>query len=134
MRPVHQMLPSAAVTQTQPQACSPTLLPPLALPLRRAEYPPVKRALLWAIAELGIITCDMVEVIGGAVALQTLTNGAVPLYAGESWGGLEGSFEGQHTEAGVPCPHPAEPPTCREEDVVHASLGQTLSPPPAQAC
>ncbi len=46
----------------------------------RAEYPAVKRALLWAITELGTITCDTVEVIRGAVALQTLSNGAVPLY------------------------------------------------------
>ncbi|GAB4815567.1 hypothetical protein N2152v2_002613 [Parachlorella kessleri] len=48
----------------------------------RLEYPRYKRITLWAIGELGIITCDMVEVIGGAVAFQTLTNGAIPLYAG----------------------------------------------------
>ena len=48
----------------------------------RAEYPAFPRILLWAIAELGIIAVDMIEVIGGATALRTLSNGSIPLWAG----------------------------------------------------
>ena len=48
----------------------------------RHQYPPFPRIVLWAITELGIIAVDMIEVVGGATALRTLSNGAIPLWAG----------------------------------------------------
>eukprot|EP01063_Lacrimia_lanifica_P012839 TRINITY_DN19540_c0_g1_i1.p1 TRINITY_DN19540_c0_g1~~TRINITY_DN19540_c0_g1_i1.p1 ORF type:complete len:553 (+),score=182.26 TRINITY_DN19540_c0_g1_i1:64-1722(+) len=48
----------------------------------RAEFPPVVRYTLWAMAEIAIICVDCQEVIGTAVAVQILSNGAVPLWAG----------------------------------------------------
>lgn len=48
----------------------------------RENYPIFPRMVLWVLVELGVIACDMIEVIGGAVALNTLSNGAVPLWAG----------------------------------------------------
>lgn len=48
----------------------------------RDEYPRSARIILWVLAELGVIACDMIEVIGGAVALNTLSADAIPLWAG----------------------------------------------------
>ena len=48
----------------------------------RDEYPRGARTVLWLLAEAGVIACDMIEVIGGAVALNTLSVGAIPLWAG----------------------------------------------------
>ena len=48
----------------------------------RTQYPPFPRITLWAATELGIIAVDMIEVIGGATALGTLSGGAIPLWAG----------------------------------------------------
>ncbi|KDD76936.1 natural resistance-associated macrophage protein [Helicosporidium sp. ATCC 50920] len=48
----------------------------------REEYPPGVRYALWVIVECGVIACDMIEVIGGAIALTTLSSGAIPLWAG----------------------------------------------------
>lgn len=48
----------------------------------RVQYPPFPRFILWAATELGIIACDMIEVIGGAAALYTLSSGKIPLWAG----------------------------------------------------
>lgn len=48
----------------------------------REAYPRPARLTLWLLTELGIIACDMIEVIGGAVALNTLSSGAIPLWAG----------------------------------------------------
>ena len=48
----------------------------------RTEYPPFPRYTLWAATELGIVACDMIEVVGGAAAIWTLSNGAVPLWGG----------------------------------------------------
>jgi natural resistance-associated macrophage protein len=48
----------------------------------RSHYPLAPRLALWLAAELAIVACDMVEVIGGAAALYTLSSGAIPLWAG----------------------------------------------------
>lgn len=48
----------------------------------RAEYHPATRVLLWIFVEIGILTCDMLEVIGGACALSALSAGAIPMWAG----------------------------------------------------
>lgn len=48
----------------------------------RAEYNSTTRTLLWIFVEVGILTCDMVEVIGGACALSALSGGAIPMWAG----------------------------------------------------
>lgn len=50
--------------------------------LCRTHLPVFPRLALWATTELGIVATDMIEVIGGAVALRTLSSGAVPLWAG----------------------------------------------------
>jgi len=48
----------------------------------RTEYPIFARIALWAVSELGIIAVDMIEVMGGAVALEGLRSGKIPLWAG----------------------------------------------------
>jgi natural resistance-associated macrophage protein len=50
--------------------------------LCRTHLPVFPRLALWAATELAIIATDMIEVIGGAVALRTLSSGAIPLWAG----------------------------------------------------
>ena len=50
--------------------------------LCRAEYPAFPRYVLWIAAELGVIASDMIEVVGGAVALNTISSGAIPLWGG----------------------------------------------------
>jgi natural resistance-associated macrophage protein 2 len=48
----------------------------------RAVYPLVPRTILWLMMEIAIIGSDIQEVIGSAIAIQLLSNGAVPLWAG----------------------------------------------------
>lgn len=46
------------------------------------KFPKIPRYSLWILSEIAIIGSDMQEVIGTAVALYILTNGALPLWAG----------------------------------------------------
>ena len=46
----------------------------------RDRYGPVTRCLLWGLAEIGIVACDVAEVLGSALALQLLFG--LPLVAG----------------------------------------------------
>ncbi|EGC29415.1 natural resistance-associated macrophage protein [Dictyostelium purpureum] len=48
----------------------------------RDHYPVVPRIGLWLMTELAIIGSDIQEVIGTAIALQILSNGHIPLWAG----------------------------------------------------
>lgn len=48
----------------------------------RHEYPIFPRLTLWMISELGVVACDMIEVIGGGVAIYALSDGDVPLWGG----------------------------------------------------
>ncbi|EAL68988.1 solute carrier family 11 member 1 [Dictyostelium discoideum AX4] len=48
----------------------------------REQYPKTPRLLLWLMTELAIIGSDIQEVIGTAIALQILSNGHIPLWAG----------------------------------------------------
>nr|GEY30339.1 metal transporter Nramp3-like [Tanacetum cinerariifolium] len=50
--------------------------------LCRDEYPNWAGKLLWVMAELALIGADIQEVIGSAIAIKILTNGALPLWAG----------------------------------------------------
>lgn len=50
--------------------------------LCREEYPTWARLLLWVMAELALIGADIQEVIGSAIAINILTNGFLPLWAG----------------------------------------------------
>ncbi|KAL6961413.1 Metal transporter [Sarracenia purpurea var. burkii] len=50
--------------------------------LCREEYPKWASLLLWIMAELALIGADIQEVIGSAIAIKILSNGAVPLWAG----------------------------------------------------
>jgi natural resistance-associated macrophage protein 2 len=47
-----------------------------------ARYPVVPRVVLWVMVEIAIIGSDMQEVIGTAIALNLLSNGYIPLWAG----------------------------------------------------
>jgi natural resistance-associated macrophage protein len=38
--------------------------------------------ILWIMAELALIGADIQEVIGSAIAIQILSNGVLPLWAG----------------------------------------------------
>ncbi|XP_006870197.1 PREDICTED: natural resistance-associated macrophage protein 2-like [Chrysochloris asiatica] len=46
------------------------------------QYPKVPRIILWLMVELAIIGSDMQEVIGSAIAINLLSVGRVPLWAG----------------------------------------------------
>jgi natural resistance-associated macrophage protein len=46
------------------------------------QYPPKQRYLLWAMMEIAIVGSDIQEVIGTAIALNILSYGYIPLYAG----------------------------------------------------
>jgi manganese transport protein len=46
----------------------------------RAQYPPAARLPLWLLCEIGIVACDLAEVIGTAIALQLLFG--IPLVVG----------------------------------------------------
>ncbi|KAL7618833.1 hypothetical protein Lser_V15G00903 [Lactuca serriola] len=48
----------------------------------RDEYPYWAILVLWFMAEIALITADIQEVIGSAIAIKLLSNGAVPLWAG----------------------------------------------------
>ncbi|XP_057861932.1 metal transporter Nramp3.1 isoform X1 [Cryptomeria japonica] len=48
----------------------------------REEYPLWARLVLWLMAEFALIGADIQEVIGSAIALNILTNGYLPLWAG----------------------------------------------------
>ncbi|EOY15788.1 hypothetical protein QUC31_000721 [Theobroma cacao] len=50
--------------------------------LCREEYPNWARFVLWFMAELALIGADIQEVIGSAIAIQILSHGALPLWAG----------------------------------------------------
>lgn len=50
--------------------------------LCRDEYPDWARLVLWVMAELALIGADIQEVIGSAIAIQILSNGVLPLWAG----------------------------------------------------
>ena len=57
----------------------------------RAEYPPVPRYLLWVMCELAIIGSDIQEVIGTAIALLLLSDGAVSLWGGVLFAAVSGT-------------------------------------------
>lgn len=48
----------------------------------REEYPKWVRLALWVMTEVALIGADIQEVIGSAIALRILSNGALPLWAG----------------------------------------------------
>eukprot|EP01094_Clydonella_sp_ATCC50884_P019596 TRINITY_DN3872_c0_g1_i1.p1 TRINITY_DN3872_c0_g1~~TRINITY_DN3872_c0_g1_i1.p1 ORF type:complete len:530 (-),score=178.29 TRINITY_DN3872_c0_g1_i1:139-1728(-) len=50
--------------------------------LCRLRYSPVPRYLLWIMAELAIVGSDIQEVVGSALAIQILSLGYIPLWAG----------------------------------------------------
>ncbi|KAG9145974.1 hypothetical protein Leryth_015620 [Lithospermum erythrorhizon] len=50
--------------------------------LCREEYPYWAGILLWLMAEVALIGADIQEVIGSAIAIQILSNGVLPLWAG----------------------------------------------------
>lgn len=49
--------------------------------LCREEYPTWARILLWIMAEVAVISADIQEVVGTAIAIQILSNGFFPLWA-----------------------------------------------------
>ncbi|KAL5777648.1 hypothetical protein ACOSP7_010574 [Xanthoceras sorbifolium] len=50
--------------------------------LCREEYPNWARLVLWFMAEVALIGADIQEVIGSAIAIQILSHGVLPLWAG----------------------------------------------------
>lgn len=48
----------------------------------RNIYPVYPRIMLWLMTEVAIIGSDIQEVIGSAIAIQLLSNGALPLWVG----------------------------------------------------
>lgn len=50
--------------------------------LCRDEYPTWARYVLWSMAEVALIGADIQEVIGSAIAIQILSRGVLPLWAG----------------------------------------------------
>lgn len=50
--------------------------------LCREEYPKWAGLVLWFMAELALIGADIQEVIGSAIAIQILSHGVLPLWAG----------------------------------------------------
>lgn len=50
--------------------------------LCRDEYPDWARIVLWVMAEVALIGADIQEVIGSAIAIQILSRGFLPLWAG----------------------------------------------------
>lgn len=50
--------------------------------LCREEYEGWSHVALWIMAELALIGADIQEVIGSAIAIKILSNGALPLWAG----------------------------------------------------
>lgn len=54
------------------------------VPCHREEYPAFSRYALWIMAEIAIIGSDIQEVIGSAIAINLLSLGHIPLWAGAS--------------------------------------------------
>jgi natural resistance-associated macrophage protein 2 len=50
--------------------------------LCRDEYPDWARRALWLMAEVSLVSADIQEVIGSAIAIKILSNGFLPLWAG----------------------------------------------------
>ncbi|XP_028772598.1 metal transporter Nramp2 isoform X2 [Neltuma alba] len=50
--------------------------------LCKEEYPKWARLVLWLMAEIALIGADIQEVIGSAIAIQILSHGVLPLWAG----------------------------------------------------
>ena len=50
--------------------------------LSREHYPPRVNAVLWILAELSIVACDLAEVLGGALAFHLLLGVSLPLGVG----------------------------------------------------
>eukprot|EP00038_Savillea_parva_P031937 m.92052 g.92052 ORF g.92052 m.92052 type:complete len:563 (+) comp9942_c1_seq1:3261-4949(+) len=50
--------------------------------MARRKYSPLSRYILWVMMEIAVITSDIQEVIGSAIAIFILSNHKVPLYAG----------------------------------------------------
>ena len=50
--------------------------------LCHSRYPKFPRLILWLMLEVAIIGSDMQEVIGTAISIYLLSNGAVPLWGG----------------------------------------------------
>lgn len=61
--------------------------------LCRDEYPTWARMVLWVMAELALIGADIQEVIGSAIAIKILSNGALPLWSGVVITALDWYFE-----------------------------------------
>ncbi|XP_006651593.2 metal transporter Nramp6-like [Oryza brachyantha] len=57
--------------------------------LCRDEYPCWARRALWLMAEVAMVSADIQEVIGSAVAIKILTHGLLPLWAGVVITGLD---------------------------------------------
>jgi natural resistance-associated macrophage protein 2 len=58
----------------------------------RDVYPVAPRIFLWLMTEVAIIGSDIQEVIGSAIAIQLLSNSAVPLWAGVLITGVDTFF------------------------------------------
>ena len=58
----------------------------------RETYPLAPRVVLWLMTEVAIIGSDVQEVIGSAIAIQLLTNGAAPLWVGVLVTGVDTFF------------------------------------------
>nr|CAB3494007.1 unnamed protein product [Digitaria exilis]CAB3498551.1 unnamed protein product [Digitaria exilis]CAB3498555.1 unnamed protein product [Digitaria exilis] len=50
--------------------------------LCRDEYPDWARRALWLMAEVALVSADIQEVIGSAIAIKILSNGLLPIWAG----------------------------------------------------
>jgi NRAMP (natural resistance-associated macrophage protein)-like metal ion transporter len=68
------------------------LLPVLSL-TGREQYPVVPRLCLWIMTEVAIIGSDIQEVIGSAIAISLLSQGFIPLWAGECLNGIDRQTE-----------------------------------------
>ena len=58
--------------------------------LCRETYPRPASLTLWVLAEIAICGSDIQEVIGSAIAIQILSDGAIPLWAGVLITALDG--------------------------------------------
>nr|CAB3504128.1 unnamed protein product [Digitaria exilis] len=50
--------------------------------LCRDEYPDWARRALWLMAEVALVSADIQEVIGSAIAIKILSHGLLPIWAG----------------------------------------------------
>ena len=53
----------------------------------------VPRVTLWLMMEIAIIGSDIQEVVGSAIAIQLLSNGRIPLWAGVLLTGVHSSHK-----------------------------------------